>query len=83
MIRQIIRCYGVKKEAVTLYYINPCPTKMTPEKLTFHHEQPCIDKVLGINDVYAELVGRLEKSGRTINSFCRLIRSNTALKATV
>lgn len=61
VIHQIIRRYGVTKEAVTLYYINPCPTKMTPEKLTFHHEQPCIDKVLGINDVYSELVGRLEK----------------------
>lgn len=61
VVRRIITRYGVTKEAIMLYYINPCPTKMSPERLTFHHEQPCIDKVLGINDVYSELFGLLEK----------------------
>jgi len=46
-------------KTVALYYINPCPTKFAPY---FHHEQPYVDRVLGINDIYSELSGHLSLS---------------------
>jgi hypothetical protein len=56
-------------KTVALYYINPCPTKFAPDRPYFHHEQPYVDRVLGINDIYAELYrhlsqfqGQLEKN---------------------
>ncbi|QTA87403.1 4Fe-4S domain-containing protein [Desulfonema magnum] len=58
--RQLIRKYG-KEESVTLYYINPCPTRMDADRIAFHHERPYIDKTLGINEVYADLTRELKK----------------------
>ncbi|MDM8524128.1 [Fe-Fe] hydrogenase large subunit C-terminal domain-containing protein [Desulfococcaceae bacterium HSG8] len=62
--RQISLKYKGKEDSVTLYYINPCPTKMDSDRMTFHHERPYIDRALGINDVYAELTRQLEKPGK-------------------
>ncbi len=57
---QITRKYGIEKEGIILYYINPCPTK-TGSEAFFHHEGPYVDKALGINDIYAKLLHFLEK----------------------
>ncbi len=58
---KIVREYGVKKDAVAFYYINPCPSKRYSEEPSFSHEQPYVDRTLGINDVYAKLSRELEQ----------------------
>ncbi|MCP4345887.1 MAG: hypothetical protein GY795_10225 [Desulfobacterales bacterium] len=62
--KRITREYGVEKQGIILYYINPCPTKIDSETF-FRHEGPYVDKALGINDIYADLLHFLEKSKET------------------
>ena len=59
--KQITREYGVNEEAVTLYYINPCPTSSQPSNNFSQQKQASMDKALGINDIYAELIHQIEK----------------------
>ncbi len=61
--RQLVpREPDMTNKTVALYYINPCPTKFAPDRPYFHHEQPYVDRVLGINDIYAELYRHLSQS---------------------
>ena len=59
--RRIIPYYRESGDAVALYYINPCPTKMDPN-CSNPNQQPDIPEVaLGINDIFPELSRQIEK----------------------
>lgn len=59
--QRIIPFYMETGEAVTLYYINPCPTKMDLTCLE-PGKQPTIPEIaLGINDIYPELAGHVRR----------------------
>jgi len=59
--RRIIPYYEKTGDAVALYYINPCPTKIDTARL--HSDSPprIPEFALGINDVYPELGRHIEK----------------------
>jgi len=59
--RRIIPGYQESGDAVALYYINPCPTKMDPN-CSNPNQQPNIPEVaLGINDIFPELTRHVEQ----------------------
>jgi iron only hydrogenase large subunit-like protein len=59
--RRIIPYYRDSGDAVALYYINPCPTKMNPNWRN-SQKQPDIHEVaLGINDIFPQLAGHIEQ----------------------
>jgi len=62
----ISREYRIKKDAVILYHLTPCPAKMVPSRSSFAQENYLVDRTMGIKDVYAQIIGRLnqmKKSG--------------------
>jgi len=59
--KQIAREYGVNEEAVTLYYINPCPTSSKYSSNFSQKKHSSMGKALGINDIYTELLQQIEK----------------------
>ena len=59
--RRLIPYYQESGEAVVLYYINPCPTKMGPN-CSLPKQQSDINEVaLGINEIFPELTGHVEQ----------------------
>jgi len=61
VMQRITREYQVKENAVTLYYINPCPTKGHSPIQGDQTADASNAKALGINDIYAELHYQIEK----------------------
>jgi ferredoxin len=59
--RRIIPHYQEKGDAIKLYYINPCPTKMTPQCSLPRDAADISEIALGINAVYPELAGNVEQ----------------------
>jgi len=60
VLQRISKEYQVKEDEVTLYYINPCPTK-GHSAVEGDHTAESNAKALGINDIYAELYHQIEK----------------------
>lgn len=60
VVKRITEEYGVNEEKVTLYYINPCPTKGLPLPNDPQNKGTVREKVLGINDIYTELIKEIE-----------------------
>lgn len=58
--KRITEEYGVKEEEITLYYINPCPTKNLPGINLPEKKHLVKERVLGINDIYTELIKQIE-----------------------
>jgi len=59
--QRIIPYYQESDEAVALYYINPCPTKMDPN-CSNSRQRPDIPEIaLGINEVFPELSRHVEQ----------------------
>jgi Na+-translocating ferredoxin:NAD+ oxidoreductase RNF subunit RnfB len=59
--RQIIPEYVEKKQDVVLYYINPCPTKIDVDYFLPPQITSPMERAIGINDIYPELVKHLQK----------------------
>lgn len=57
----IAKYHGIDIGEITIFYLNPCPTKMTPESSTFHHETPYLARTIGINQIYAELKQKIKE----------------------
>jgi ferredoxin len=55
--KAIVKKHGVNDEDVILYHI-------TANRSAYPHEKSYIDRVLGINDVYAELARQVQQIGR-------------------
>jgi iron only hydrogenase large subunit-like protein len=58
--QRIIKEYGVSEDKVTLYYINPCPTKRGPVQDTSAGKKRETSIALGINDIYADLKHQID-----------------------
>ncbi|MBU1398113.1 MAG: 4Fe-4S binding protein [Proteobacteria bacterium] len=63
---RIGREYRIKRDAVILYHLTPCPAKLVPSRSFFAQENSLVDRTMGIKDVYAQITGQLnqiKKSG--------------------
>lgn len=58
--QRIMQEYGVSKDEVTLYYINPCPTKRGPLRSASSKKKDDTCIAVGINDIYADLLHQIE-----------------------
>ena len=61
----ISREYRIKKDAVILYHLTPCPAKMVPSRSSFAPENSLVDRTMGIKDVYAQISGQLNQMKKT------------------
>ncbi|MDP2862189.1 MAG: [Fe-Fe] hydrogenase large subunit C-terminal domain-containing protein [Desulfobacterales bacterium] len=61
----ISREYRIKKDAVILYHLTPCPAKTVPSRSSFAQENSLVDRTMGIKDVYAQIIGRLNQMKKT------------------
>ncbi|MDP3283278.1 MAG: [Fe-Fe] hydrogenase large subunit C-terminal domain-containing protein [Desulfobacterales bacterium] len=61
----ISREYKIKRDAVILYHLTPCPAKMVPSRSSFSQENSLVDRTMGIKDVYAQITGRLNHMKKT------------------
>ena len=59
--QQIIPDYLKQGKEVVLYYINPCPTKMDLECSPSSRKPAPMERAMGINDIYPELMGHVEQ----------------------
>ena len=59
--RRIIPYYQKSGDAVALYYINPCPTKMDPNCSNLNQQMDIPEVALGINDIFPELTRHVEQ----------------------
>lgn len=57
----ISREYRIKRDAVILYHLTPCPAKMVPSRTSFSQENSLVDRTMGIKDVYAQITSRLNQ----------------------
>lgn len=57
---RIVTEYDARGKPVSLYYINPCPTKKEPSSSAALGKSQALERAIGINDVYAELSRQLE-----------------------
>ncbi len=58
--QRIVKEYGVNENNVTLYYINPCPTKRGPFQNAPAAQKKETSTALGINDIYADLLHQID-----------------------
>jgi hypothetical protein len=61
----ISREYRIKKDAVILYHLTPCPAKMVPSRSSFAQESSLVNRTMGIKDVYAQIIGQLNQMKKT------------------
>lgn len=64
----LARHHGVDIGEISIFYLNPCPTQMTPESSTHHHTTPYPSRTIGINQIFGELkhaIKSLENSSLT------------------
>ncbi|MFO7667238.1 MAG: [Fe-Fe] hydrogenase large subunit C-terminal domain-containing protein [Desulfobacterales bacterium] len=61
----ISREYKIKRDAVILYHLTPCPAKIVPSSFAFEQENSLVDRTMGIKDVYAQIAGQLNKMKKT------------------
>ena len=57
----IAKHHGIDIGEITIFYLNPCPTKMTLESSTIHHNTPYLARTIGINQIYAELKQKIKE----------------------
>jgi iron only hydrogenase large subunit-like protein len=57
----ISREYGIKRDAVILYHLTPCPAKIVSGRSSFDQESYLVDRTMGIKDVYAQISGQLNR----------------------
>lgn len=61
--RRLQKMFGLAEESISLCYITPCPAELVSIRSRLIKELATVDHVLGINDVYAELLKHIK--GRT------------------
>jgi iron only hydrogenase large subunit-like protein len=62
----ISREYKIKRDAVILYHMTPCPAKIITSSASFEQENSLVDRTMGIMDVYAQInasLSRMKKNG--------------------
>lgn len=58
---QIAKKHAGGNEPLVIHYINPCPTKQDIVFPSSRKKKPFAEKILGINDIYPELVRHIEE----------------------
>jgi iron only hydrogenase large subunit-like protein len=53
--------HGVKKEDIILHHITPCHSKIVSDRMSHAGELACMDRSLGINMIYPELIQKMEE----------------------
>ncbi len=61
VMQRVTREYDITEDEVTLYYINPCPTKSHHPSISDERPGGPRQIALGINDIYRELHQRIEE----------------------
>jgi len=56
----IAKHHGMHIKDISIFYLNPCPTKMNPEN-SLLHGTPYISRAIGINQIYPELKQHIKK----------------------
>jgi len=59
--RQIGEEFGVEDDDIEFCHLTPCPSKMASADMAEILDFPCIDRVLGINDIYPQLISAVEQ----------------------
>jgi len=62
---RISREYRIKRDAIILYHLTPCPAKLVPTRSSFSRETSLVDRIMGIKDVYAQISARLNQMKKT------------------
>jgi iron only hydrogenase large subunit-like protein len=57
----ISREYRIKRDAVILYHLTPCPAKIVSGRTSLDQENSLVDRTMGIMDVYAQISGQLKQ----------------------
>lgn len=52
---------GLRPEEIGVFFISPCPAKVTALKHPMAYDQPVVDGVLSMNEIYGKLISVLEK----------------------
>lgn len=61
--RQAVKKTGFKPEEIGIFFISPCPAKITAFKNPIVLDSPVMDGALSMTDVYIRLVGQMNKIG--------------------
>jgi len=61
----ISREYKIKRDAINIYHLTPCPAKLVPIKSSFARETSLVDRTMGIKDVYAQISSQLYQMQKT------------------
>lgn len=63
--KQAVEKTGFKPEEIGIFFLSPCPAKVTDAKVPLGVSSSGIDGVLAISDVYKKLVSKMNKLERT------------------
>lgn len=61
----ISREYKIKRDAINIYHLTPCPANLVPIKSSFAREISLVDRTMGIKDVYAQISSQLYQMQKT------------------
>ncbi len=59
--REAIRKSGLPSEKIGVFFISPCPAKVTAVRQPLGTDTTCIDGVLAISDIYKPLLSKMNK----------------------
>lgn len=65
--KEAIEKTGLKSEEIGIFFITPCPAKITAIKNPLTLEKPCIDGAVAIKDIYPALVQQMGRLGKDEN----------------
>ncbi len=63
LVRETLANEGMKPEDVGIFFVSPCPAKVTAVKQPAGHSHSNVDGILSMRDVYQELYPRLNHKG--------------------
>ena len=63
-VRQAMEKTGLPREKIGIFFISPCPSKVTYVKAPIGNERSQVDRVLAIKDVYPQLLSRMKAVGK-------------------
>ena len=63
-VRQAMEKTGLPREKIGIFFISPCPSKVTYVKAPLGNERSQVDRVLAIKDVYPQLLSRMKAVGK-------------------
>jgi iron only hydrogenase large subunit-like protein len=60
--KEVMDKCGIPSEDIGIFFITPCPAKVTSVKAPFKSEKSSVDGVIAIKDIYIKLLAIMEKS---------------------